>query len=82
MTISKIETKINRILKKTRPYVQMHGGDVVLKNVNGDEVTLEITGACAHCSMADLTYNKIIGGLIKSEVPEVREINLLFNDKK
>lgn len=33
-----------------------------------------ITGACTSCSLAELTYNKVIGGLIKEKVPAVEKI--------
>jgi Fe-S cluster biogenesis protein NfuA len=68
--------KVENVLKKVRPYIQMHGGDVSLISVENGAATLKISGACAHCSMADLTYNKLIGELLKEEVPEVKEIVL------
>lgn len=55
----------------------MHGGDVFLVSVKKGIVTLQITGACTHCSLANLTYNKMLGGLLKEEVPEVKEIILI-----
>ena len=72
-----MKDKITPLLAKIRPYIRMHGGDVFLESVNDGVVTLRITGACTHCSMADLTYNKLIGGLLKEEVPEIKEIVLL-----
>jgi Fe-S cluster biogenesis protein NfuA len=70
------EQKVQKVLKKVRPYIQMHGGDVVMESFSKGTVTLQITGACTHCSMADLTYNKIIGGLLKEEVPAIKKIIL------
>jgi Fe-S cluster biogenesis protein NfuA len=70
-------TKIEAVIKKVRPYIQMHGGDVSLVSVKKGIVTLEITGACTHCSLADLTYNKMLGSLLKEEVPEIIDIVLL-----
>ncbi|MEI6237912.1 MAG: NifU family protein [bacterium] len=71
--------KIEKILTKVRPYIQMHGGDVHLENVKAGIVTLRITGACAHCGMADLTYNNLIGGILKAEIPSIKSI-VLKND--
>ncbi len=67
-------TKINNILQKARPYIQMHGGDVSLLSFKKGIVTLQITGACTHCSLADLTYNKMLGTLLKEEVRGVKEV--------
>lgn len=55
----------------------MHGGDVSLVSVKDGIVTLRISGACTHCSLADLTYNRMLGGLLKEEVPGIKEIVLI-----
>ena len=68
--------KVKAVLKKVRPYIQMHGGDVTLVGILKGVVTLNISGACAHCSMADLTYNKLIGGLLMEEVPGIKNVVL------
>ena len=66
--------QIEGVLVKVRPYIQMHGGDVELVGVEKGIVTLNIQGACAHCRMADLTYNNLIAGLLKEEVPGIKDI--------
>ena len=66
--------KIEKLIAKVRPYIQMHGGDVDLVSVKKGIVTLHITGACTHCSLADLTYNKMLGGLLMQEFPQIKEI--------
>jgi len=66
--------KIKRVLSKVRPYIRSHGGDVELVEIKDKTVILEISGACAGCSLADLTYNKEVGDLIKEKVPEVEKI--------
>lgn len=72
--MQEIERKINTVLEKVRPYVQMHGGDVRLVALKDGTATLKIDGACVHCSLAQLTYNKNIGPLLKQEVPEITEV--------
>ena len=72
-----LEKKIEKVIKKIRPYIQMHGGDVSLVSVKDGIVTLRISGACTHCSLADLTYNRMLGGLLKEEVPGIKEIVLI-----
>jgi len=69
-----MERKINKILDKIRPYIQMHGGDVQLLEVKQGVVVLKIYGACVGCALADLTYNKLIGGLLKQEVPKIKRV--------
>lgn len=69
-----MQEKIEKIIEKVRPYIQMHGGDVVLLEITDGIVKLKVTGSCVGCSMADLTYQQVLGGAIKEEVPEVKEI--------
>jgi len=76
MKSDKIIEKIEKILVKVRPYIQMHGGDVSLISVEKGIVTLNISGACSHCSMADLTYNNLIAGLLKQEIKGIKDVVL------
>ena len=66
--------KIQRILEKVRPYIQTHGGDVRLTRVEGSVATLHIDGACTHCPLAELTYNKVIRTLILEDAPEITTV--------
>lgn len=72
-----IKRQVREILEKVRPYIQMHGGDVSLVGVEDGIVTLNIMGACSHCSLADLTYNTLIAGLLRKEVPGIVDIVLI-----
>lgn len=71
------EEKVANIINKVRPYIQMHGGDVVIGNIDNNTVTLLVSGACSHCSLASLTYNNLIGGLLKEDVPEL-ELEIIY----
>jgi Fe-S cluster biogenesis protein NfuA len=73
----KTTQKVEAILTKVRPYIQMHGGDVSLVDVKEGIVTLNISGACSHCSLADLTYNSLIAGLLRQEVPGIKDVRLI-----
>ena len=68
------EEKIERLLAKVRPYVEMHGGDVRLLKIENGTATLKIYGACVGCALADLTYNRMVGGLIREEVSEIQNV--------
>lgn len=69
-----VETRINVLLDKVRPYVQMHGGDVQLLRVEGGTAYLKTYGVCVDCTLASVTYNKTVGPLIVKEVEEVEEV--------
>jgi Fe-S cluster biogenesis protein NfuA len=69
-----VEERVEKILVQVRPYIQMHSGDVFLSGYKDGVVTLLVTGACAHCSMSDITYNMMLGGILKKEIPEIKDI--------
>jgi Fe-S cluster biogenesis protein NfuA len=68
------EVKIEAILAKIRPYVQMHGGDVQLMHIADGTATFKIYGACVGCSLSHMTYDTMVGGIIRQEVPEVQNV--------
>jgi Fe-S cluster biogenesis protein NfuA len=69
-----IEDRINELLEKVRPYIQMHGGDVQLLRVEGDTAFVKVHGACVNCSLASVTYNKTIGPLLIKEIEEIANV--------
>jgi len=70
------EEKINKVLEKVRPYIEMHGGDVRLLEVRGETAFLKFDGSCASCPLANITYNKVIKPLITEAAPEIIKIVL------
>lgn len=77
--------KIQTIIDKFRPYIQMHGGDVELLEIveadpstgSGQVVKIKVSGACVGCALANQTYNGMLGGMIREEVPEVKDIMII-----
>jgi Fe-S cluster biogenesis protein NfuA len=79
-----MKDKIIKILGKVRPYIQMHGGDAKLESIEDGIVTIKVSGKCVDCSLADLTYNKVIGTVLREEIPDIKNIifkNLRSNKK-
>jgi Fe-S cluster biogenesis protein NfuA len=69
-----MQDKIQKIIEKVKPYIQMHGGDVELLDVTDGIVKLKVSGACVGCRLADETFNTMLGGMIKEEVPEIMDV--------
>ncbi|MEK7669588.1 MAG: NifU family protein [Patescibacteria group bacterium] len=69
-----MENKVQKIIEKMLPYIQMHGGDVSLVEVKDEIVKLKVSGACVGCRMHDETFNRMLGGMIKEEIPEIKNI--------
>ena len=72
--MEKTEDKINTLLDKVRPYIEMHGGNVQLLRVEGKTAVVKVYGACKNCSLANVTYNKTVGPLLIKEVEEIDNV--------
>jgi Fe-S cluster biogenesis protein NfuA len=70
----KMEGKIEKILIQVRPYIEMHGGDVSLVDIKNGIVKLKVSGACADCYMSHVTFDEMLGGMIKEGIPEIKDI--------
>ncbi|MFA6294916.1 MAG: NifU family protein [Candidatus Paceibacterota bacterium] len=71
---NQIEKKIEDVLIKVRPFIQSHGGDVSFVGVKNGKAVLSISGRCAHCALADLTFNHMVKDMIQEAVPEIKKI--------
>lgn len=69
-----LTARVAAALEEVRPYMRSHGGDVELVKVEGDVVHVRLHGACAGCSLSALTLRNGVEEVVKSRVPEVREI--------
>jgi Fe-S cluster biogenesis protein NfuA len=69
--------KAEKVLQKARPYIQMHGGDVQLVEIKNGTASLKIYGACVGCSLANATYNEMLGALLTEEVPGIKKVKLV-----
>jgi len=69
--------KAEAILERARPYIRMHGGNVRLIEIKDGTASLKVDGACVNCSLADLTYNQVLGSLLTEEVPEIKKVKLI-----
>lgn len=80
--VKTMQEKVQKIIDQVKPYIVMHGGDVSLVDIveadpstgSGLIVKLKVSGACVGCSFSNETFNGMIGGMIKEEIPEVKEI--------
>ncbi len=68
--------KVEAVLERIRPGLQMDGGDVELVEVDeaAGVVKVALTGACGHCPMSVMTLKMGIERTIRQEVPEVTEV--------
>ena len=56
------------------PLVKTDGGEMFLVRVEGDDVHIHLTGACAGCPGASLTSEKVFLPALRAAVPKVRVV--------
>lgn len=75
-----LRTRVSRVIDMVRPYMQSHGGDVELVNVNGETVWVKLHGACNGCSMSAVTLRNGVEEALREHVPEIQHIEVLPNE--
>ncbi len=75
--MSLIEEKIKKVLKKIKPQIQAHGGEVELVSVSKGKAKMKISGACLGCPYSEMTFNTGLREMIKAEVPELKEVEFV-----
>lgn len=65
------EKKIKEIIERIRPYLVSDGGNLEYIKFEDGIVYIKLLGACAGCSMIDITLKDGIEAMLVEEVPEV-----------
>ena len=63
--------KIIEILDRIRPYLENDGGNLEYIKFEEGIVYVKLLGACAGCSMIDITLKDGIEAMLMDEIPEV-----------
>jgi len=71
--------RVEKVINRIRPAVQMDGGDIELVEVVGGVVRLRLVGACHGCPSSMMTLKAGIERAIQSEVPEVTSVEAVEN---
>jgi NFU1 iron-sulfur cluster scaffold homolog, mitochondrial len=70
-----MEEKIKEVIKeKIRPALQMDGGDIEYKGMEGNKVKVQLQGACRGCPSAQITLQMGVLRLLKEEIPEIEDV--------
>lgn len=75
-----VQTRVKRVIEMVRPYMQSHGGDVELVEVQSDTVYVRLHGACNGCSMSSVTLRNGVEEALKEHVPEIINIEVVPNE--
>ena len=68
------EEQIINILDKLRPFLVSDGGNLEFIKFEGNKVYIRMLGACASCSIVDVTLKDGIEATLKEEVDQNIEV--------
>ena len=69
--------RVERVINRIRPAVQMDGGDIELIDVVDGLVKLRLVGSCSGCPSSTLTLKMGIERAIRAEVPEITGVEAI-----
>ena len=73
-TAESFEARLNGVLEKVRPFLQMDGGDIELVAIEDKNAVVRLTGACHGCPSAVYTLKMGVEQAIRKEIPEFGEL--------
>ena len=74
----KLAAKIQDALSELRPYLEADSGNITLVEITDDLVVkVQLHGACADCSMINMTMKGGVESAIKNVAPEVTAIEAI-----
>ena len=78
MATPDLQHRIQSTLDELRPYLEADGGDIRLVEITDDLVVrIELLGACADCSMINMTLKVGVESALKKAAPEVTAIEAI-----
>jgi Fe-S cluster biogenesis protein NfuA/nitrite reductase/ring-hydroxylating ferredoxin subunit len=69
-----IDERVRSALELVRPYLESHGGNVELLEVDPPRVRLRLEGSCSGCPSSTMTLKLAIENAIRKEAPEIDEV--------
>jgi Fe-S cluster biogenesis protein NfuA len=69
-----MKERVEQVINRIRPAVQMDGGDIELVAVEGGIVKLRLIGSCVGCPSSTMTLKLGIERAIRAEVPEITSV--------
>lgn len=69
-----MDNKIIEVINYVRPYLINEGGNIEFIKYENSIVYIKMLGACANCSLVDVTIKDSIEAILKEEIPEIKEV--------
>ena len=72
-----MKERVEQVINRIRPAVQMDGGDIELVDVVDGMVRLRLVGSCHGCPSSMMTLKQGIERAIRAEVPEITGVEAI-----
>lgn len=67
--------KVEEVLKKVRPYLQIDGGDIEVVDIKNESIVeLRLLGSCLGCPMSQMTLRAGVERVLMKELPWVKRV--------
>lgn len=74
--MGELADKVKEVLdSQVNPAVASHGGEIVLIDVKGSEVFIEMGGGCQGCALSRMTLKQGVERMLRQAVPEVTAVH-------
>jgi Fe/S biogenesis protein NfuA len=71
-----IAEKVQELLdQQVNPSIASHGGKILLADVQGTEIFMQMTGGCQGCAMSRMTLRQGVEKMIRHAIPEITAIH-------
>jgi Fe/S biogenesis protein NfuA len=68
--------KVKEVLDaQVNPAVAAHGGEIVLVDVQGSEIFIEMAGGCQGCALSRMTLKQGVERMVRQAVPEITAVH-------
>ena len=68
--------KIKDVLNaQVNPAVSAHGGEIVLVDVKGTEIFIEMAGGCQGCALSRMTLKQGVERMVRQAIPEITAVH-------
>jgi Fe/S biogenesis protein NfuA len=71
-----LATKVKDVLDaQVNPAVAAHGGEIVLVDVQGSEIFIQMAGGCQGCALSRMTLKQGVERMVRQAVPEITAVH-------
>jgi Fe-S cluster biogenesis protein NfuA len=74
----KIVNVVHQQIARIADIVKAHGGGVSIVKASQEELILKLSGHCAGCVLAPMTYGIVLNKYIKEALPNLKEIKYTY----